>query len=53
MSTVNELITELTRVKKDIRQALINKDVSMDGVPFTQYASKINELGGGRTRKLS
>lgn len=49
MATVNELITELTGVKNDIKNALVAKGVDMSGVPFTGYASKIEGIstGGG------
>lgn len=42
MATVNELLTELTGVKNDIKNALIDKGVDMTGVPFTEYAEKVS-----------
>nr|DAJ97412.1 MAG TPA: hypothetical protein [Herelleviridae sp.] len=54
MSTVNELITELTGVKNDIKNALVAKGVDMSGVPFTGYASKIEGIstGGGELERI-
>lgn len=43
--TVQEKIAQLQAVKSDIKQALITKGVYMDGVPFTEYAGKIGNLG--------
>lgn len=47
MATVNELITELTGVKANIKNALIAKGVDMEGVPFRGYAEKIEEVSNG------
>ena len=51
MATVNELITELTGVKNDIKNALIDKGVDMTGVPFTEYAEKVEEFKSIQTNK--
>ena len=50
MATVQEKISELNGVKTAIRQALIDKGVNMDDVPFTGFADKIGEIsnGGGK-----
>lgn len=41
---IADKLTQLNNVKLAIKQALINKEVDMTGVPFTEYASKIDEL---------
>ena len=38
-------MAQLSQVKADIKQALINKGVDMTGVPFTGYAEKVGESG--------
>ena len=43
--TVQEKMAQLQAVKADIKQALINKGIDMAGVPFTEYAGKIGNLG--------
>lgn len=45
--TVQDKMTQLVQCKQDIRQALIDGGVDMTDVPFTEYASKISEMGGG------
>ena len=49
MATTQELLTQLNNTKQAIKAAIVNKGVAMDGVPFTEYASKIGEIetGGG------
>lgn len=47
MTTVNELITQLTSVKTNIKNALIAKGIDMTGIPFTEYAAKIGEVSNG------
>lgn len=39
---IADKLTQLNNVKLAIKQALINKGVSMNGVAFTNYASKID-----------
>ena len=46
MSIADKLI-QLNTTKQNIKQAIINKGVSMAGVPFTQYHTKIAEISGG------
>ena len=43
--TVQEKMEQLEAVKADIKQALIDKDIDMTDVPFTDYAGKIAESG--------
>lgn len=38
---IADQLTQLSQVKADIKQALIDKGVDMADVPFTQYAEKI------------
>lgn len=47
MTTANQLLAQLSGVKADIKTALVNKGVDMNGVPFTRYAEKINNTGSG------
>ena len=47
MASVQEKINELQNVKADIKQALVDNGVDMTGVPFTGFADKIVEIGGG------
>jgi hypothetical protein len=49
MATVSENLTAINNTKQAIKQAIADKGVSMDNVPFTQYAEKITEIqaGGG------
>lgn len=47
MTTIAEQLTTLENVKQDIKMALIDGGVDMTGVPFTEYASKIQGLSGG------
>ena len=42
---IADQLTQLNQVKSDIKQALIDKDVDMTDVPFTEYARKIAESG--------
>lgn len=44
--TVQDKMTQLNTVKADMKQALIDKGVDMADIPFTEYASKISEMGG-------
>ena len=55
MATIAEQLTELNNVKQDIKASIIAKGVSMDNVPFTDYASKIDEIsaGAGSDNKLA
>lgn len=48
--TVQEKMAQLQTVKSDIKQALIAKGVDMDGVQFTEYAGKVDELNIGVKR---
>ena len=41
---IADKLTQLNNVKLAIKNALINKKVDMTGVPFTNYASKIDEV---------
>lgn len=41
---LEDKLIQINEVKKAIKQALINKKVNMDNVPFTDYASKIGEI---------
>lgn len=47
MATIGENLIALQTVKNNIKTAIENKSVSMDGVPFTEYATKIGEIQGG------
>lgn len=47
MTTVNQLLTQLIGVKTDIKNALVNKGVDMNGVPFTRYANMISDTIDG------
>lgn len=40
-------LLEINQVKEDLKQAIIDKGVSMTGVPFTEYADKVAEISGG------
>lgn len=44
---INQNIEEIKVVKADIRQAIENKGVNMNNIPFTDYADKIGEITGG------
>ena len=41
---ISDLLTQLNNVKQAIKQAISNKGVNMNNVPFTEYASKINSI---------
>lgn len=41
---ISDLLIQLNNVKLAIKQAIINKGVSMDGVAFTDYATKIGSI---------
>ena len=43
---IADQLTQLSQVKADIKQALIDKGVDMTDVPFTGYAEKINVMSG-------
>ncbi len=45
--SIADKLTQLNTIKQNIKQAIINKGVSMTGVPFTQYHTKIAEISGG------
>lgn len=45
---LEDKLIQINEVKKAIKQALINKNVDMTGVPFTEYASKIEDAVGDR-----
>ena len=40
---IADKLTQLNNVKLAIKNALISKEVDMTNVPFTSYASKIDE----------
>ena len=44
--SIADQLTQLNQVKSGIKQALIDKGVPMEDVPFTGYASKITEISG-------
>ena len=46
MNIANQL-TQVNTTKQEIKTAIENKGVSMTGIPFTSYPSKINEITGG------
>ena len=41
---IADKLTQLNSVKLAIKNALISKEVDMTNVPFTEYASKIDEI---------
>lgn len=41
---ISDLLTQLNKTKQAIKQAISNKGVNMSNVPFTEYASKIEEI---------
>ena len=45
--SIADKLTQLATAKQNIKQAIIDKGVSMTGVPFTQYHTKIAEISGG------
>lgn len=47
MATVSENLAALQGAKSAIKQAITDKGVSMDGVPFVRYAEKIGEIPTG------
>ena len=53
MATIEENLQKLKDTKINIKNAIVAKGVSMDNVPFTDYASKIAQIetgsGGGGT----
>lgn len=44
---ISDQLTQLSQVKTDIKQALIDKGVGMADVPFTEYAGKIAGISAG------
>lgn len=44
--SIADQLTQLNQVKSGIKQALIDKGVPMEDVPFTGYANKITEISG-------
>ena len=50
---IADKLTQLNNVKLAIKNAIINKGVDMTGVPFTQYASKIDSIETGATQSYS
>lgn len=46
---ISDLLIQVNNVKLAIKNALINKGVDMANVPFTDYPSKISEIGGFTT----
>ena len=55
MATINDKLTYLAGTKDAIKQAIINKGVSVsDSDTFRSYASKISSIqsGGGETAKI-
>ena len=45
--TIADQLTQVNTTKQEIKTAIENKGVSMTGIPFTSYPSKINEITGG------
>lgn len=45
--TIADQLTQVNTTKQEIKAAIENKGVSMTGIPFTSYPSKINEITGG------
>ena len=45
--SIVENLNRIKSCKEDIKQAIINKGVDMEGVAFEGYADKINEISGG------
>lgn len=47
--TISDKLQDLIDIKQAIKEAIENKGVDMTGVPFTEYADKIDEIetGGG------
>ena len=46
MSTIAENLLSLQQVKTDIKTAIEGKGQDLTNVPFTEYAEKINLIGG-------
>ena len=46
MSTIAENLLALQQVKTDIKTAIEGKGQDLTNVPFTEYAEKINLIGG-------
>ena len=54
MGTTAEKLQRVAQSKADIKTAIEGKGVVVGGIPFSQYASKINEIeqgGGGGTSR--
>jgi hypothetical protein len=47
VATINENLQTLQTTKASIKQAIESKGQDLTGVPFTQYASKIEDIQGG------
>lgn len=45
MNILDTRLSQVEQCKQDIKNVLVNKGVDTTNVPFTDYASKINELG--------
>ena len=44
--TIKDNLNQINTYKTDIKNAIINKGISMTGVPLSGYASKITEISG-------
>lgn len=44
MTILDTRLSQVEQCKQDIKNALVNKGIDMTGVPFTDYASKIDEI---------
>ena len=50
--SIVENLNRIKSCKENIKQAIINKGVDMEGVAFEGYADKINEITGGSTPEV-
>src|SRR5690554_5903603 len=44
--SISDKLIALKQAKQNIKQAIIDKGVAMEGVPFTEYHTKILEISG-------
>ena len=52
MATISENLQAIRNAKSDIKQAIESKGQSLDNVPFTQYAQKINAIQTGGEKDM-
>ena len=53
MNELDIALSQVEQVKQEIKQALIGKEIDMTDVPFTEYPSKVEEIGKGVPKEIA